>query len=260
MDLNGPTPYGLLAVGGANRPPPAADPLPAEAWWRAASHGHWWPHATLLPPVMLAEDPSRWCAGGGLRPGRLNAAALARAALLALPPGTPCPPLVMLVVAGPVAPHAWRVAEGGVAVAPGRRVRRYAALPAAAPLGAWVHELAHLLLGWPDLPDSNCLMGQGAAAAAAPNPALARAAGWLRLLQPDPRMPVVALTPGLAVDLPWPGGALLLTRDGTAVHVHLRDHPGPPVARLPVADPAAPLLSLLAGLPHTMSRASRPMA
>ena len=136
-------------------------------------------------------------------------------------------------------------------VAPKHRVRRYAALPARAALGAWVHELAHLLLGWPDLPGSSCLMGRGAAAAAPPNPSLAHAAGWLRLLPADPRMPVAALTQGLAVDLPWHGGALLLTREGAAIQVHLRDHPGPPVARLPAADPAAPLLSLLAGLPRS---------
>lgn len=205
----------------------------------------------MLPAVVLEEDPARWCAGGGMRPGRLNAASLARAALLALPPGTACPAVVVLVVAGPVAPHAWRVAEGGVAVARGCRVRRYAALPPEAGLGAWVHELAHLLLGWPDLPGSGCLMGHGAAVAAWPNPSLAHSAGWLRLLAPDPRMTVAELMPGDAVDLPWPGGALLLVRDGAAVHVHRRDAPGAPLARVAVGDPAAPLLSLLGGLSGT---------
>ena len=54
--------YGLLAVDGANRPPPPADPIPAEAWWRAASHGHWWPQAVLLPPVtaLAARSAARF--------------------------------------------------------------------------------------------------------------------------------------------------------------------------------------------------------
>ncbi len=192
-------------------------------------------------------------------PGPRNAAGLARTALLALAEAAPCPVAVIpesvvLMVAGPVAPHVWRVAEGGVAVAPGRWVRRYAALPAGARLGAWVHELAHLLLGWPDLPGSPCLMGQGALRGgghdpAPPGPALALAAGWLDLVQPAAAMPACALAEGAAMALDWRGRQVLITRREREFAVHDRLVPGPPLAAGRLADPAGPLLAgVAAGL------------
>ena len=248
MALTGEAPFGLLAVGGGGRPPPMVDAAAAEAWWQVASFGHWRPRAVLLPPVELAADPARWCAGGGMGPGPRNAAALVRAALLALPCGTDCPPGVVVVVAAPVAPHAWRVAEGGVPLAPGRWVRRYAALPERASLGAWVHELAHLLLDWPDLPGSPCLMGQGAARAfgrdpAPPGPALALAAGWLVAHSPTATEAASDLGPGAAVALDWHGCRLLITRYGEELAIHDQDRPGPPLAIGRIADPDAPLLA-----------------
>jgi hypothetical protein len=183
------TAFGVLAVGGGGRQPPtaAAQAAAAVAWWERISHGHWRPRPVLLPAVMLADDPAYWCAGGGLGARPRNGPGLARAALLELP--TPsrhmCPRLVMLVADVPLAPHVWRVAEGGIAIAPGTWVRRYAALPASAPLGTWVHEMAHLLLDWPDLPQSPCLMGSGARDGGGNDPAPPEAslrlrAGWLR--------------------------------------------------------------------------------
>ena len=109
-------------------------------------------------------------------------------ALKALPVTEDCPEAVVMVLAVPVAPHAWRVADGGVAVAPGRWVRRYAALPADARLGAWVHEMAHLLLGWPDLPGSPCLMGHGAAREGGPREGQSSALQQERLERERPRL------------------------------------------------------------------------
>jgi len=258
--LIGETPYGVLPVGGGDKAPPDADAIradaeAAEAWWRSASFGHWWPRATVLPPVRLATDPAAWCAGGGMGVGPRNAPGLVRAALLALPGGTPCPEHVVLVVAGPVAPHAWRVSEGGVAVAPGRWVRRYAALPSGAGLGAWVHEHAHLLLDWPDLPTSPCLMGQGAwrrGGPAPPCPTLRLAAGWLTLIPAAAALPATALAANVAMSLDWFGRQVLITRNGAEFAIHDRQRPGPPLACGTFADIAKPLLagvaSALAGI------------
>lgn len=185
--MRGETPFGLLPVGGGGRAPPeprrAAEA--ATAWWEGVSGGCWRPRPVPLPDVVLPVHPAAFCAGGGMGPGPRNAPGLVRAALALLPAEAArlCPARVVVVAAAPLAPHAWRVAGGGVAVAPGRWVRRYAALPDGAPLGAWVHELAHLLLDWPDLPGSDCLMGQGARRGGGADPAppaarLVAEAGW----------------------------------------------------------------------------------
>lgn len=246
--MSGETRFGLLCVGGAGRAPPEADPAEAEAWWRAVSGGRWQPRAVALPLVMLGDDPARWCVHGGMGQGPRNAAALARAALAALPVTQDCPEVVVMVVAGPVAPHAWRVADGGVAVAPGRWVRRYAALPADAHLGAWVHEMAHLLLGWPDLPGSPCLMGHGATRhggrdPAMPNPAAALAAGWLRSCPMEAALPAGMLMPDEAMALDWGNRRLLITRAGETFAIHDRHDAGPPLATGRLASIAAPLLA-----------------
>lgn len=252
MAVTGEARCGLLRVGGGRRPPPEADPAPAESWWRCASFGRWQPRLVALPPVTLPEDPAGWCAHGGLGPGPRNAAALARAALKALPVIEDCPEAVVMIVAAPVAPHVWRVADGGVAVAPGRWVRRYAALPAGARLGAWVHELAHLLLGWPDLPGSPCLMGAGAAreggrCPAGPGPALALAAGWMTALPADAATPASALGAGMAMVVERGARHLLITREGSDFAIHDRGAPGAPcaVGRLERLD--EPLLAGVAG-------------
>lgn len=248
--------YGLLLVGGGGRQPPAdcaalAAAARAEHWWQAASFGRFRPCARLLPPVMLGVDPAGWCAGGGMGVGPRNAAGLVRAALSCLPPGTACPDAVVMVLDAPVAPHAWRVADGGVPVTPGQWVRRYAALPRGATLGAWAHELAHLLLRWPDLPGSACLMGVGAHRGngwdpAPPNPSLALAAGWLTLLPADPTLPASALVPTMAMALDWRCRALLVTCDGAEFRIHDRLRPGPALATGRVVDPGLPLLSGIA--------------
>lgn len=268
--MRAPDRFGLLAVGGGGRPPPELPAAAAAAadWWAGVSFGHWRPRPLCLPPVVLDRDPAGWCAAGGLGPGPRNAAALARAALLALPAGTCCPPGVVLLVAAPVAPHVWRIAGGGVATVPGGWVRRYAALPEQAPLGTWVHELAHLLLGWPDLPDSPGLMGCGGLRMppAGPEPALALAAGWLRLLPAAAGTAVAALAPDAAIALDWHGRHLLLTRDGSRLVLHDRDRPGAPLEETPIRDAAlpalaaaAPALARLASAPPGALR-SRPAA
>ncbi|UFN46880.1 hypothetical protein LPC08_12655 [Roseomonas sp. OT10] len=256
--------FGVLPVGGGGRAAPAPRAEAVAAWWAACSFGHWRPRAVPLPPVHLSADPAGWCAAGGMGPGPRNAAGLARRALEALPAGTEAPAAVVIVADAPLAPHAWRVPGGGVAVAPGRWVRRYAALPAGAPLGFWAHELAHLLLGWPDLPDSPCLMGQGArrhggAAPAPPCPPLAWAAGWLRGRAASPGLRLGELTEAEVVPLDWGGRSLLLSSGpepggpGCWLALHAEFPPGPPLGLLHALPAERPLLAaaapLLAALP-----------
>ena len=252
--------FGLLSLGGGGRPAPALDPAPVEAWWAARSLGLWRPRAVPLPPVHLPGELAGWCAAGGMGPGPRNAAGLARRALEALPPGMACPPAVVIVADAPLAPHAWRVAGGGVAVAPGRWVRRYAALPAGAPLGSWAHELAHLLLGWPDLPGSPCLMGLGARRGEGRDPAppsapLAWAAGWRRAVDASAGLRVGELDEGRVMPLAWEGRSLLLsagpeTGGGAWLALHAESPPAPPLGlaravpwERPVLAAAAPLLA-----------------
>lgn len=244
--------FGVLPVGGGARaaPDPAAAAAAAAAWWRHISNGHWHPQPVLLPAVTVAEDPARWCANGGVNPGPFNGAGLARAALLRLVERDPrnCPRCVVIVADVPIAPHAWRVAGGGVAVAPGRWVRRFAALPAGASLAAWVHELAHLLLAWPDLPESRCLMGSGAHRGGGRRPAppaawLRLGAGWMHEVPASATLTAANLAGDEVVSLQWRTRRLGLSRyDGMIVVDELRSG-GRTLAAIPEPAGGGPLLA-----------------
>jgi len=102
-----------------------------------------------------------------------------------------------------VHPHTWRFARGGVHLGGRRWCRRYAAVGERAPLGAYVHELGHLVWGWPDLAGragigSHCLMATGALvdgghAPSPPCPPLRVAAGWEDPIPVDPATTVAHL-------------------------------------------------------------------
>ena len=246
------TAFGVLAVGGGGRAPPEvqAQAMAAAEWWARISHGQWQPRPVMLPGVILPDDPARWCAGGGLGPGPRNAPRLVRAALLALPrPAREvCPRRVMMVVDAPIAPHAWRVAEGGVAVLPGRWVRRYAAVAASMTLGAWVHEMAHLLLDWPDLPDSPCLMGSGARRDGGKDPAppgtrLRLAAGWMREVPATAGLLANELATDEVAVLRWGSRRIGFSRAGSAVVVDDLDDGDKPLGIVPLADGNTPILA-----------------
>ena len=246
------TAFGVLAVGGGGRAPPEvqAQAMAAAEWWALISHGQWRPRPVMLPGVVMPDDPARWCAGGGLGPGPRNAPGLVRAALLALPQPARevCPRRVMMVVDAPIAPHAWRVAEGGVAVLPGRWVRRYAAVAASMTLGAWVHEMAHLLLDWPDLPDSPCLMGSGARRGGGRDPAppglrLRLAAGWMREVPATAGLLANELATDQVAVLRWGSRRIGFSRAGNAVAVDDLDDGDTPLGIVPLVDGNMPILA-----------------
>jgi hypothetical protein len=246
------TKFGVLGVGGGGRAPPdaMAQAMAASAWWKDVSHGHWRPRPVFLPPVILSDDPSCWCAGGGLGAGPRNAPGLARAALLALPDSARqvCPRLLMLIADAPLAPHAWRVAEGGVALTPGTWVRRYAALPASAPLGTWVHEMAHLLLDWPDLPESSCLMGSGARHGGGSDPSppgasLRFRAGWMREVPATAELRAGDLDICDIATVAWGSRRIGFSRTAQGIAVDDLDAPSGPFSIISVPDWKAPLLA-----------------
>ena len=264
--ITGNTAFGVLSVGGGGRAPPDAfaQAMAASAWWKGISHGHWWPRPVFLPPVILCDDPSYWCAGGGLGAGPRNAPGLARAAVLALPDSARqvCPRLLMLVADAPLAPHVWRVAEGGVALTPGTWVRRYAALPASAPLGTWVHEMAHLLLDWPDLPTSSCLMGSGARHGGGNDPSppgahLRFRAGWLREIPATAELLAGDLDTCEIATLTWRSQRIGFSRMAQGIAVDNLDVPGGPFSVVSVTDWKAPLLAYVFADPSCMTRATK---
>jgi hypothetical protein len=248
----GDTTFGVLAVGRGGRQPrgAAAQAAAAAAWWERISHGHWRPRPVLLPAVALADDPARWCAAGGLGAAPRNAPGLVRAALLALPgpARAACPRLVMLVTDAPVAPHVWRVAEGGIAITPGTWVRRYAALPASAPLGTWVHEMAHLLLDWPDLPESSCLMGNGARHGggnepAPPGASLRLRAGWMREVPVTATLRAGDLATNEVATLTWGSRRIGFSRTALGIAVDDLGALAGTLCVMPVKDWQVPILA-----------------
>lgn len=245
-------PFGVLPVGGGGRSPPDATAAATAAaqWWRRVSHGRWRPRPVMLPPVVLSADPARWCAGGGLGPGPRNAPGLARAALLGLaePARQRCPRRVVIVATVPIAPHVWRVAAGGVAVAPGRWVRRYAAMPDAATLGAWVHEMAHLLLQWPDLPGSPWLMGNGAQRGDGHDPAppgarLCLAAGWMREVPATAALLAADLAEDEVATLQWGDRRVGISRMADMLVADDLAESGKTLAVVPLPDADTPVLA-----------------
>jgi hypothetical protein len=168
----------------------------------------------------------------------------------------------MLVADAPLAPHVWRVAEGGVALTPGTWVRRYAALPASAPLGTWVHEMAHLLLDWPDLPTSSCLMGSGARHGGGNDPSppgahLRFGAGWLREIPATAELLTGDLDTCEIATLTWRSQRIGFSRMAQGIAVDNLDVPGGPFSVVSVTDWKAPLLAYVFADPSCMTRATK---
>ncbi len=227
------TPLALLPVGDAGRRPPRLDLEPAAEWFGRVSRGRWRPAVDVLPPVRLPRRLAAYRDAGGMGSPPRNSQQLALDALAALD-DEGCRRLaaaggrLALAVPAGFRPHAWHLPNGGRRVA-GVWCRRYAVLPAEAPLGSAVHELAHLLLDWPDLAwdpafAGECLMARGGLRDGGRDPSppcapLLLDAGWRDPLPLERRVSLGQLA-GTAVGVVRWGG-----RD---LAVELRRHGGEP--------------------------------
>ena len=148
-------------------------------------------------------------------------------------------------------PHTWRFRNGGVHLGQRRWCRRYALVALDVPLAALVHELGHLLFGWPDLRSSgvgfDCIMATGALITDDRSPSWPCAplrvdAGWAK-----PR-PVRAVTRVRELSHGAVGvfdGMLIEHRDDRLV-AYSTD-PLRVEVRVTSVDPARPVLAVLAG-------------
>lgn len=230
----------LLRVGPPGGPLPDLALAPALAWFAARSAGRFTPRERPLADVTLPAL-ARFRGLGGLERHPHGSQALVAAALADLAdPGDG--PLVVAVPPG-FRPHCWHLA--------GDRRRRYALLPADAPLGAVAHELGHLLLGWPDLErdtglGAECLMARGGLL---PDPAppcavLRLRAGWIAARTPGRATRVDELAIGDAAVI---GERVIERRAAPDRLLILLDRPRPLLLRrvaLTPDDLARPLLAV----------------
>lgn len=258
-----PAQFGVLAVGGAATPPAERGLGDAVAWYRAVSGGAWAPCPVPLPPVRLEHAPARYAAARGLSARGPNSRDLVAAAVALMTPEARARlaaaggRLALLVPPGFRA-HVWYPARGGLALGNSAWCRRFAVIPAAAPLGTVAHELGHLLAGWPEGDPSaggHCLMALGGLRGEGRDPAppaapLLLAAGWRRALRPGPALRVtdLAALPHHVATLDWRYHRIVAeTRDGRLLA--WAGAPARPrlLAALPVARRGdSPVLGLLA--------------
>ncbi|MGH2820319.1 MAG: hypothetical protein ACRDJ5_06675 [Actinomycetota bacterium] len=179
--------------------------LPAVvAWYARVSGGR----AALLPEVLPLHEPrDSWAAyadRGGLGPPPRNSQVMMEVLLASLDrSGAPAAAHGVMVATPPgagFAPHAWRLRRGGFWLEDRRWVRRYAIVPADAPVGTVAHELGHLVFGWPDHDrrsrvGADCLMSTGAAASWPARPCAPSRldAGWIEAVPATRTMTVAEL-------------------------------------------------------------------
>lgn len=245
---------------------PSLDLVAAAEWFREASGEAFRPVFPSLAPVDLPLPLAAYRGRGGMGPWPANsqrlaadAAAAARSSLEGA--WTEGLPGIVLVVPRGFHPHTWRFRGGGFALGRARWLRRYALLPGDAPLGTVVHELAHLLLGWPDLGRGSglgrdCLMAEGAGAPPSPPCAPLRlAAGWCRPFPLLRETPLAALDSGGVGAFPSEGPPRLVearrARSGGGVLLaYAVPEPLAPrlIARIPYGDDdlRRPVLALVA--------------
>lgn len=176
----------------------------ASAWFERVSAGKFAPEFAWLGQVTLPGVRKAYGRSGGMGSFPHNSQQLAVEVLSALPHqlqrtlhACGSPPLFWAPQG--FHPHAWRFREGGFALGERQWIRRYAVVPKLASYGSVAHELAHLLLDWPDLRgdralDPLCLMARGAELTGSAEPALPCAplrlrAGWCSVHPLERRSP-----------------------------------------------------------------------
>ena len=230
----------LLAVGDRDTEVSTPDLTSVCQWFERLSGGCWGFRVLPLGMVRLPRPLSWYAPAGGMGGFPRNSQQLAWDALSALSPATLAAigetgtDVILLVTSSRLHPHTWRFRKGGFPLGHGW-CRRYAVLPTDAPLGTWAHELAHLLLDWPDLPRSSglgqdCLMATGASRAGGADPSPPCAPfllrqGWRDTVELDRHLPVAALDVGR---WEWRKKRLILERrrDGKPRLLLLQSDPG----------------------------------
>lgn len=246
-------PVPVLRVGPLAGPIPALDLAPALAWFAERSAGRFTPRAGPLATLQL-DGLGRFRGLGGLDRHPHGSQALVGEALAQLDAGARAqlarlaPALIVLVPAG-FRPHCWHLTDGQRSA--GLAAHRYTLIPDDATLGAVVHELGHLLLGWPDLErdsglGSECLMARGALLPdpAPPCAALRLHAGWITPRPVDRTTRVEELAVGEAVMI---GERVIERRRDPDRLLIVRDGPRPLLLRrisLGPADLERPLLAV----------------
>lgn len=156
-------------------------------------------------------------------------------------------------------PHTWRFRHGGVHLGQRRWCRRYALLATNVPLAPVVHELGHLLFGWPDLAANgvgfDCIMATGALITddrPAPWPCapLRVGAGWVT---PRPVRAETRVEELRHADVGEFHGLLIERRDDRLV-AYSTD-PVRVETRTAAADPSRPVLAVLADVSSPAARA-----
>lgn len=268
-----PDSFAVASIGDpATLPPPRAlDDV--TGWYRQVSGNHWAPRPDLLPPLRLDHALARYASRRGLDPDAPNSRDLVAAAVAAMDGAArariaAAGGRLMLLVPEGFAAHVWYPARGGLALGRGGWCRRFAILPATAPLGTAAHEIGHLLPGWPEgCPSAraHCLMARGGLRRGGRDPAppaapLALAAGWRTPLALTAATPVKALsdwrrTVGL---LDWRDRRIVVEfRDGRLMAWSgPAERPGL-IAASRAEDPAAPVLGLLAPALRLLPEARR---
>ena len=254
--------FAVAAIGDPATPPPARTLADVTAWYHHVSGGAWAPRPVALPPCRIDHALARYASRRGLDPTGPNSRDLVAATVAAMDGAArariaEAGGRLMLIVPPGFAPHVWYPARGGLALGQRRWCRRYAVLPADAPLGTAAHEIGHLLPGWPEgCPSAraHCLMARGGLRAVGADPAppaapLALAAGWRVPIKLTPATPAAALADWRRIVgvFDWRGRRIVVeTREG-----RLLAWSGPAarpelIAASRADDPAAPVLGLLA--------------
>lgn len=279
-----PTPKVTVVSVGCRQNPPGPHCLnDALSWYADLSNGAWTPRQITLGHVELPHDLGRYMSQGGADARGPSTRDLVQDVIgstshsdkdrLAAAGGN-----LVLIVPDGFRPHVWTPRRGGVALGRGSWCTRYAVLPASAPLGTQLHELAHLYLGWDDgvvagRGASLCLMALGATGAysAKPNPPAAPlllAAGWRRpiTLTPDLTALELATMPDIVACLNWCGRQIVVEVRANRLIAWTADSRVPDLVNTWISEPGdtRPILGRLAPalrrLPQRQSSTSKQVA
>ena len=241
---------------------PSIDVDPVARWFDDVSRGRWRPDFSRLASVRVPHDLARYRAGGGILAGGLGSRDLVEIVVAGLDEKdrtsvADTEGRLLLITPKGFRPHTWKPRPGRAALGSRRQLVRYAVVPEDASAGIVAHELAHLLLGWPDLDRRSgrrCLMGEGARTGATPSAALLLRAGWRNALPLDRFTSAQTISTGGdvvgvvgSIVAEWRDGRLLAWADGECPRLVLDM----------AADAESPVLGLLAPAVRRMDQTVR---